>query len=122
MTDNVIGPDENWQENRREDGTYWHPVFFSEENAYDESKWDALIEKYNLETHYLRLGDGYPRAIETRLRALYDNAAVNPRWEDAMREWVPHKANLPGDMHAWFLLTIYDTEDGPFACFVRKKD
>lgn len=38
-------------------------------------------------------------------------------WVDAVRAWEPTKPEGDG----WFLFAIYDTDDGPHACFTRPK-
>lgn len=42
----------------------------------------------------------------------------NVNWPCAVNEWQP----TPPKGEGWFLLAIYDTEDGPYACFTRPKD
>jgi hypothetical protein len=41
-----------------------------------------------------------------------------PSWEQAVKAWQPTTPEGAG----WFLFGIYDTEDGPYACFTRPKE
>lgn len=53
------------------------------------------------------------------LQDLYQgNAGLESEgWQDAVLAWNP----LPPKGDGWFLLAIYDTDDGPYACFTRPK-
>lgn len=104
-----------------EKGWFYHPEFFAEENGYDGSNMGALLDKFNLETNALYLGDGYPRSVEVPLRSEYDEAGSDEARIAVLQKWDPKSSSLPG--FGWFLLyTMGTEEDGPLACFARVKD
>jgi hypothetical protein len=43
--------------------------------------------------------------------------SVRGDWARAVRAWQPTRPEGAG----WFLAAVYDTEDGPYACFARPK-
>ena len=52
------------------------------------------------------------------LRKAYDEASslsAAADWTDVVKQWEPQSPDGEG----WFLVAIYDTEDGPYACFGR---
>jgi hypothetical protein len=75
---------------------------------------DGLPEAEGMEFSYVEFFSDAPE----ELTEMYD-AAGDPSssvmWEDAVRAWQP----TPPEGEGWFLIAVYDTEDGPYACFAR---
>jgi hypothetical protein len=77
---------------------------------------EALPEAVGMEFAYVEFFDDAP----AELQKIYDEAGdpmSKVMWEDAVKAWNP----TPPEGGGWFLIAIYDTEDGPYACFARPK-
>lgn len=101
---------------RNEDGYFWHPAvhhFWDVEMAGYEActreQWEAFEKRNGIET-YVDLLESYPIDHPAYV-AYFDNDDGN------VTAWEPTRP--PGD--GWFLLTIGDSEDGPFATFARPR-
>jgi hypothetical protein len=67
-----------------------------------------------MEFRYVEFYDDAPAPLLEK----YENGGSpwsSDTWEDAVKAWQP----TPPEGEGWFLLTVYDTEDGPYACFAR---
>src|SRR5215467_4423076 len=61
-----------------------------------------------MEFRYIAFVDNAPEDLQE----IYENGSGD--FYDAVRKWEP---TVEGD--GWFLVSLCDTEDGPFACFAR---
>lgn len=94
-------------------GFWLHPVLHKLE---DEQPIDALPEAADMEFCYVEFFEDAPE----KLRQMYEDASFvdcSASWEEAVKAWSP----TPPKGDGWFLAAIYDTEDGPYACFTRPK-
>ena len=94
-------------------GFWLHPALLKLE---DEQPISELPEAAGMDLRFVEFFDDAPE----ELRKMYDEAGSpgsSVMWEDAVRAWQPTKPE--GD--CWFLLAVYDTEDGPEACYTRPK-
>lgn len=101
---------------RNEDGYFSHPavrefwdVTMDGAEYCKPSEWKDFEARNGIETAYDRLED-YPIDHPARV-AYFDNDDGN------VTGWEPTPP--PGD--GWFLITIGDSEDGPFATFARPR-
>jgi hypothetical protein len=91
--------------------------FHSALNALEEEKLITdLPEAQGMEFCYVSFEGDAPDELQKRYYSCIASSDVDDEvWMSAAREWEPTRPK--GD--CWFLLAIYDTEDGPFACFTR---
>jgi len=113
----AIGPQRDWKEHTNEIGEYWHPTFWSAVETMpvlqDDPEWFlARIAHFNLETESAWLGDGQPANHEQPLLLRYLNGD-----KTALRDWVPQ---LGPAGTGWFILTIQDSDRGPFVVWARQ--
>lgn len=81
---------------------YWTKKLSHTEQPSDE-EWALLEKHFNIKTAINSIYDCAPDEIITRL----DNDDLS-----AVSEWQPAP---PDDNHEWFLVSIYDSEDGPYS-------
>lgn len=88
---------------RDQDGSWLHPAFpLVDDEAFDTKAW---LSKRGFDTTFVSMEDEDPN------EELYERHAA----ESSFLFWEP---TVPaGD--GWFFFALYDTEDGPHACFVR---
>ncbi len=71
----------------------------------------------DMDFHFVEFYEDAP----TELQAAYESGGSlhgdEEEMKRAVREWQPTAPKGEG----WFLLGIWDTEDGPYACFTRPK-
>jgi hypothetical protein len=90
--------------------------FHSALNKSEEEDITRLPEAEGMEFNFV----SFEADASDKLQNLYQSSADSgsrETWPDAVRAWQPSRPK--GD--CWFLLAIYDTDDGPYACFTRRK-
>jgi hypothetical protein len=102
---------------RDQDGFWLHSVL----RAAEEQCIDDLPESEGMEFHYVDFENDAPQELkeiwEQATRFLFDGDD-EILFADAIAPWEP----TPPEGEGWFLIGIYDTEDGPYACFTRAKE
>jgi diadenosine tetraphosphatase ApaH/serine/threonine PP2A family protein phosphatase len=68
----------------------------------------------DMEFHFVSFEED---ATDELLKKYQGDPLTNEDWPDAVKAWQP----TPPSGDGWFLFAIYDTEDGPYACFTRPK-
>lgn len=114
-----IGQQRDWKDHTTESGEYWHPVFWSAvENVpsiVNDPEWFFnRLDHFHLETESLYLGDGQPQQHEQPLLRRYFEGD-----KSAIRDWVPQ---LGPEGTGWFILTVQDSDDGPFVVWARQRE
>lgn len=100
---------------RDEYGFFYHSLVLKAE---DETPFTELPGADAMEFFFISFDEN----ASDELKEIYEKAG-NPfgkqyDWSDAVKKWEPSMLASEG----WFLLAIYDTEDGPNACFTRPKN
>jgi hypothetical protein len=98
---------------RDEDGFWLHSAF----NDAEEEDITKLPISEGMEFRFIGFFDDAPKQLQDRHDAASALYGATEEWGDVIREWEPTKPQGEG----WFLAGIYDTEDGPYACFTREK-
>lgn len=77
---------------------------------------EDLPEAEGMEFSYIAFEDDASPEIQQMYEDGCNMSKPNISWTDAIKAWHPEE-NL-GD--GWFLIAIYDTEDGPYSAFARQ--
>lgn len=96
---------------RNEDGFWLHSAL---NNLPENTLIEDLPASEGMKFLYVEFFDDAP----SDLRDLYDEAtgmSATTDYRDVVRQWDPKTPTGEG----WFLVAIYDTEDGPCSCFGR---
>jgi hypothetical protein len=100
------------EEVKRDENGFWLHSAFNDTEEEDITK---LPVSQGMEFRFIDFFDDAPDDLQKR----YDAAGVpfgsTEDWGDVLREWKPKTPIGSG----WFIAGIYDTEDGPYACFTR---
>lgn len=115
----AIGQQRDWKDHTTDAGEYWHPTFWSPvENLpaiENDPEWFfKRLDHFHLETQSVYLGDGEPKQHEQPLLRRYMEGD-----KTALRDWVPQ---LGPAGTGWFILTVQDSDDGPFVVWARVRE